>query len=77
MKALAAVPQNKHLLDIVVNQRHHGQSCKVFQIHCNSKLVQPQNILLFSGVGLERLFTEKKNQENERRGIDICGNGEL
>ena len=26
------VLQNKHLLDIVVNQRHHGHSCKVFMI---------------------------------------------
>ena len=32
---------------------------------------------LFPEEGLERLFTEKKNQENERRGIDFCGNGEL
>ena len=26
-------------------------------------------------VGVERLFSKKKNQENERRGTDICGNG--
>lgn len=31
---------------------------------------------LFCDIGLERLFTEEKNQENERRGVDICGNGE-
>lgn len=30
----------------------------------------------FCDIGLERLFTEEKNQENERRGVDICGNGE-
>ena len=47
----------------------------VFQY--NTVILLNLSFKLFSGVGLERLFTEEKNQDNERRRIDICGNGEL
>lgn len=59
---------------VVVSWRRYDPSCKVFQYTLiNLNLF----FNLFSVVGLERLFTEEKNQDNERRRIDICGNGEL
>ena len=65
-----------HFLEccVVVSQRHHDQSCKVSQY---TIALLNLSFKLFSVVGLERLFAEEKNQENERRGIDFCGNGEL
>lgn len=54
--------------------------CSQPETPCSTLQGLPILILSFtciSGIGLERLFTEEKNQENERRGIDICGNGEL